>query len=119
VATDSLNVGLVRLHRTFFVLALAASIAIPFTSNNPRIFILAALLLALAAAHWYAAKGSRLGRPYGRRVSRVIGFMWLLGFPIGTILAIYVFVNTGKRRWKSCMRLPPSRQPAHSTPGAV
>lgn len=99
--TETLNIGLVRLHQTCFVLALVATIGVPFTSDSPRIYILDAFLLGLTSAHWYAAKGARLGRPYGRTLSRIIGCFWLLAFPVGTIFAFFVFVNTRKRNWKS------------------
>lgn len=116
---DNLNIALVWLHRAFFALVAVVTIAIPFTSDSPLIFILDAFLLALTAAHWYAAKGARLGRPYGRMLSRIIGFLWLFGFPIGTILAIFVFVNTGKRHWRSSSGAPEGNAQTGSTPDIV
>lgn len=114
-----LNVVLVRLHQVFFVLVLIAIVGITVTVDRPRIIILDVLLLALAAAHWYAAKGARLGRSYGRTSSRIVGAFWLLGFPIGTVLAIFVFVNTDKRHWKSRPDSPPSSAPTSSAPRAA
>ena len=101
-----LNVALVRLHQVFFALVLIATVGVTVLARSPRIFILDVLLLALAAAHWYAAKGARLGQSYGRTSSRIVGAFWLLGFPIGTILAIFVFVNTDKRHWRSSQDPP-------------
>lgn len=112
--TKMLNVVLVRLHQVFFVLVLIATVGISVMADSPRIIILDVLLLALAAAHWYAAKGARLGRSYGRTSSRIVGAFWLLGFPIGTVLAILVFVNTDKRHWKSHPNSPPSNAPTGS-----
>jgi len=50
--------------------------------------------------YWYAAKGAQNGKSYGRILSRIIGTLWLLGFPIGTALGIYVWKQTGSK-WRS------------------
>ena len=42
---------------------------------------------AIGIAHWYAAKGAKDGKSYGVVISRIIGTLWLIGFPIGTALA--------------------------------
>jgi hypothetical protein len=105
----SLNTGLVRLHRVFFLLYVAIAMimtafglsALMRGRGNAAAFIFVDLvLLAVAAAHWYAAKGARLGKPYGRTISRIIGCCWVLGFPIGTALAVFVFSRTRQRLWK-------------------
>jgi hypothetical protein len=57
------------------------------------------LLAPLGVAHWYAAKGARLGKSYGRIISRIIAFFWLFGFPVGTLLAVWVFKKTGTDSW--------------------
>lgn len=107
--TERLNPGLVRLHFVFFLLYAAIAIAITAFGlgalmrgmGDAAAFIFVELLFAgIAAAHWYAAKGARLGKPYGRTISRVIGCCWVLGFPIGTALAIFVFSRTRKNLWK-------------------
>jgi hypothetical protein len=56
-------------------------------------------LLPIGIAHWYAAKGAKEGKRYGVVISRIIGTIWLIGFPIGTALGIYVWLNTGDK-WK-------------------
>ena len=114
-----LNVVLVRLHQLYFVLVLIVMVGVTVTAKSPRIIILDVLLLGLAAAHWYAAKGARLGRSYGRTSSRIVGALWLLGFPVGTILAIFVFVNTDKRHWESSPNSAHSSAPASSAPRAA
>lgn len=110
--TKMLNVVLVRLHQFFFVLVLIATVGVTMMADSPRIIILDVLLLALATAHWYAVKGARLGRSDGRTSSRIMGVFWLLGFPIGTILAIFVFINTDKRHWQACADSSVSSAPA-------
>jgi hypothetical protein len=63
--------------------------------------MIAILLVPIAILHGFAAKGTRTGRSYGRIVSRVVAVLWFVGFPIGTVLAIYVFRKTGRKSWKS------------------
>lgn len=105
--SDPLNLALYRLHRVFYLaIAVLAAImlaigAIVLIGDEPDSGIgLAGLyLLPLGALHWFAADGARGGRTSGRVLSRVIGTVWLLGFPVGTVLGIYVWVKTSKERW--------------------
>jgi hypothetical protein len=107
--TEHLNPGLVRLHRVFFLLyvviamtmtAFGVSALIRHRGDAAPLVYVDVFLLAIAAAHWYAAKGARLGKAYGRTISRVIGCCWVLGFPVGTALAMFVFSRTRSRLWK-------------------
>jgi hypothetical protein len=50
--------------------------------------------------HWYAARGARAGTQWGRNMSRVFGALVLIGFPIGTLVGVYVLMQTGAR-WAS------------------
>ena len=54
----------------------------------------------LGLFHWLAAKGAKTGTRWGRNMSRVFGVFALFGFPIGTILGIYVLGQTGAK-WVS------------------
>jgi len=102
---EVLNAGLVRVHRIFLIaltafgaLMAAIGVLLLFSDRaNAGIGLVGVFFLPLAALHWYAAKGARLGKSYGRTISRIIGFFRLFGFPIGTILRIYVFTKTAKR----------------------
>jgi hypothetical protein len=53
----------------------------------------------LVVGHWYAAKGARNGTTSGRILSCIYGTIWLCAFPIGTALAVYVFLQVGKK-WR-------------------
>lgn len=106
---ERLNLGLVRLHRVFFLLYVVLAIVLTVYGLNAlmhgksdaiALIFVELVFLAVIAAHWYAAKGARLGKAYGRTISRVIGCCWVLGFPIGTALAVFVFSRTRKRSWK-------------------
>lgn len=118
VATDSnnLNPGLYRLHRVFYLAiwifgCFFALVTWDGDSIREKLLgLLGALTLfgLFGLAHWYAAKGSRLGLSYGRTISRVIAFFWLFGFPIGTYLGYQVFRLTGADTWTATDK-PPDR----------
>ena len=110
--TVSLNPSLSQIHTFFFFLYLvtfvflAAVCAFGFFEEPTLDSLFAALFVltfvgAIAAAHRLAAEGARHGKPYGRRWSKIIGIVWLLGFPIGTILGAYVLRKTSEDRWVS------------------
>lgn len=106
---DPLNPGLYRLHRVICaVIAVFAAImsaigTLMLIQDEPGSGIgLAGLFaLPLGALHWFAAEGARGGRASGRVLSRVIGTLWLFGFPAGTLLGLYVWVKTSGKRWRS------------------
>ena len=102
-----LNPGLYRLHRAFFlafaafavIMLLIGLLTIIRGGENAAIGLVGLGLLPIGIAHWYAAKGAKEGKSYGVVISRIIGTLWLIGFPIGTALGIYVWLNTGDK-WK-------------------
>ncbi len=106
--TQSMNPGLYKLHRVFYVafaafavLMLIAGVAAAIrTSDGVGIAFIGVGLLPISVAHWSAAQGAKAGKPYGRLLSRIIGTIWLFGFPIGTILGIYAWSRTGKK-WRA------------------
>jgi hypothetical protein len=108
----SLNRGLSRLHRVFVffygVIAImcACIITVVFLEDihSERVFEAygwLAYAVVLAVAHWYGARGASTGRTYGRVITRVLACLWLFGFPVGTIIAIYAFRKTGNASWNS------------------
>jgi len=112
-----MNPGLQRIHRLFAVIFGVVVIGavligviggvreLIVASFHDSIVTLSGSLLAVVLfvpfflAHWYAAKGAKLGKSYGRVISKVIAFLWIFGFPIGTILACYVFPKTNDALW--------------------
>jgi Na+/proline symporter len=106
-AATPLNSGLYRVHRVFYI-AIAAFAIIMLIIGLPTLIrggedagigFLGLGVLPLGVAHWYAAKGAKNGQTYGKVLSRIIGSLWLIGFPIGTALGIYVWSQTGTK-WK-------------------
>ena len=71
----------------------------------PWLFFLA-VSMPVAAFHFLAARGAKLGRGWGRILSITYACVAILGFPVGTAIAIYVFTLTG-RRWKSAPWVKP------------
>ena len=55
---------------------------------------------SIGLIHWMAGKGAKAGTTWGRRMSSVIGTIMLFGFPLGTMLGIYILNRTGKE-WQS------------------
>lgn len=124
VATQPKNPGLYKLHRVFCiafaafaVLMLLAGVGAVFrhSSDDIGIAFIGVLLLPISIFHWFAAKGARTGRAYGRLLSRIIGTLWLFGFPIGTLLGIYTWSQTG-RKWNASEVGPSAVQPPQSRP---
>jgi len=103
----ALNPGLFKLHSLFFmamaVFALLMAImgigSLIRGQEGAGIGLLGLVLAPVAAAHWFAAKGARVGASYGRTISRIIGSFWLLGIPVGTALGIYAWSKTSDDNW--------------------
>lgn len=65
-----------------------------------------ALIIALVSAlHHYTARACRQGKPWGRKASIAIACLMLLGFPVGTIIGVYLLINTW-RPWATPASLP-------------
>ena len=103
----ALNPGLMKVHRIFYIayFAFAAIFAIlgimtllgPGRQDAALGFV-GIGVLPIGVLHWYAAKGAALGTPAGRVISTVIACLFLIGFPVGTALSIYMFIKL--TQWK-------------------
>lgn len=102
------NSGLFRLHRIFYVaigafaviMLLIGILELVRGGEDVGIGLMGLGFVPIGVLHWYAAKGAQNGRSYGRVISRIIGTIWLIGFPVGTALGIYVWSQTGSK-WRS------------------
>jgi len=100
-----MNYGLYRLHRVLFIaytsfiviFALLPLMNLFGHGEGAGIGLLGLGVLPLAVIHYYAAKGARTGKAWGRNLSRIIGAIFLIGIPIGTMIGIYIFSQTGKK----------------------
>jgi hypothetical protein len=105
-----LNPGLYRVHRIFFAVFAGFAVIMlligisgwvrPTPGVGIGIGFVGLFFLPFAALHWYGAEGAKNGKASGRVISRIVGTVWLFGVPIGTVLGIYVWFQTGSK-WKS------------------
>ena len=56
------------------------------------------LFTAVFLAHHFTAKGARESKPWARTSSIIISVLLLLGFPVGTLIGVYLLSNTW-RAW--------------------
>jgi len=71
------------------------------SGENLGLAIVGLVVLPIGVAHYYyAAKNVREGKAWGRTMSGVIAAAMLFGVPIGTAIAIYIFMKTGES-WQS------------------
>jgi hypothetical protein len=109
ISTKTFNRGLMRLHYFFLGLYCLAILAIFWRSrrllnDHEEVFftlgISVMITVMVTMLHYWAAKGARAGKSFGRDCTRLIAFFWLFAFPIGTALAIYAFYKTSNRQWQ-------------------
>jgi hypothetical protein len=99
------NQSLYRLHRVLLVAYVIGATLLGLAGLNPSngiqltLFVLAISLPAIAL-HYFAARGVRQGKTYGKTLSIVFAVLAFIGFPIGTALSIYVFCQLGSK-WEN------------------
>jgi hypothetical protein len=97
------NMKVFRAHRALswlylVVIALFALLAFsqPAMLGDVSFYSLLAIFVALFLAHYLTARGARESKPWARTSSIVISLFLLLGFPVGTLIGIYLLSNTWK-----------------------
>lgn len=115
-AKKNFNVGLSRFHNGFFIGYCLFYLGVlliglfgeesygrgTWTWTSSLVLLLLIIFFAaFPIVHYFAAKGARAGRTYGRTCTRFIASVWLIGFPVGTALAIYAFYKTSDSEWQS------------------
>lgn len=95
------NIKVFRAHRAlawfYAFIGLAACAAILIGSKGQHGLVLLPLFITIAivfSIHFFTARACRAGKPGGRIASIVISLFMLLGFPIGTLIGIYLLANT-------------------------
>lgn len=63
---------------------------------NLSLILFICLFALLILVHYATAKACKEGRPGGRTASTAIAILMLFGFPFGTIVGIYLLINTSK-----------------------
>ena len=99
-----LNSGLFRVHRVFAIAYGTFTLVTLFLATLPQFGLVAAsfsvVTVPLFLVHFFAAKGAKAGKTYGRGLSNVIAVFLLLGIPIGTIVGVYILRQTGAK-WQT------------------
>src|ERR1700710_2125465 len=103
------NIGLGRVHKVlgyfYFGLGLSFGAVVLISARNhsrmpvPFEYLLCLGLLLISALHFYAYRGALEGRGWARYISRAIGILFLFGFPLGTILGVYMLSQSGSK-WR-------------------
>ena len=96
------NIKVARAHRAIGVLyicavtlILAAMALAPDVKVTSLIFPIIVFGVVIVA-HLVTAKGARQSKPWARNASIVISVLLLIGFPVGTLIGIYLLANTWK-----------------------
>ena len=79
----------------FIGIAVSAAVILGSRGNTGVGIVLVPLVFAgVFSVHYFTARACREGKPGGRVASIVIACLMLLGFPIGTLIGIYLLANT-------------------------
>ena len=94
------NIKVYRAHRAIswlYLLCISLFALMAFMSPDVSLASMAfplALFTAVFLAHHITAKGAKQSKPWARTSSIVISVLLLLGFPVGTLIGIYLLANT-------------------------
>jgi hypothetical protein len=107
------NMIVARIHRGlswfYAILGIVLFVAIIALSQDREALVPAFCFLALCGGffwlHRYIAKGASAKKPWARIVSMIIAFFLLGGVPIGSLIGIFLLMNTWNR-WDSAQ--PPT-----------
>ncbi len=100
------NIKVARAHRaiSWLYLVIIAMIVVLMVSrpNEIDLAVIAPLIImsAIFLAHHITARGARQSKPWARTSSIIISVLLLVGFPIGTLIGIYLLSNTW-RPWEA------------------
>ena len=99
------NIKVFRAHRALswlYILGMALMIFVAITTpailKEPAIYLLSGFFVILFFVHQVTARGARESKPWARTSSIVISVILLFGFPLGTLIGIYLLSNTW-RKW--------------------
>ena len=107
-----LNSKLARIHQILLIAYVAIWLLLTVLTLSekhegalhPSIFFTAIFVLPIVG-HLFAMIGAHRGSAWGRTLSRAIGVLLLIGFPLGTILGVYVLRQAGKT-WQPAENAP-------------
>jgi hypothetical protein len=94
------NIKVFRVHRALYwfylvlIVLIVALIATHLDQLDAALIAPLALLAVLFVVHFVTAKGAKACTRWGRICSMIIGVILLIGFPVGTIIGVYLLANT-------------------------
>lgn len=94
------HIKVARVHRVlswFYGLITVLFLGAVFLSGEiPPLAVLFFMIVlgGVFALHHFTAIGAREAKPWARRTSIGIALLMILGFPLGTLIAIYLLINT-------------------------
>jgi hypothetical protein len=90
-----------RAHRAlawFYAFIFAAIVAVVLVSSGGKVGVsilpLVLAFVGIFCAHYFTAQACKRGTAGGRIASIAISCLMLLGFPIGTLIGLYLLYNT-------------------------
>ncbi len=92
--------GLFQLYIIFFPAMCTLASVIAFFRHDPdALVVLTGIIffIPLGVFHYYAARGARSGKAWGLTMSRIIAWIMVFGFPIGTIIGVYILKQIGEK----------------------
>jgi len=101
------NPALVRLHLgiaafyLFVFLFIVYAVVTRSSSSLAGLWILGTIAAVPIGLHVCAARGASRGAGWGKTMSRILGVLLLLGFPVGTVLGGLILVKTGANDWQA------------------
>ena len=97
------NLKVARTHRALswlYLVMLGAFLMMAITGDQPAAMIFPCLVMGLLfSMHHFTSKAARDRKPGARTASILIACMMLLGFPIGTLIGLYLLSNSW-RAWE-------------------
>ena len=101
--TSNLNPDVYRVNKVLMYLCLIAGtgmilMGVGYVLSGGKLFgigVVGLAVWALGLLHGVAASGARRGKRYGLNITRLMGVLLLVVFPISTLLGLYMLIKSG------------------------
>ncbi|WP_151980768.1 hypothetical protein [Acinetobacter guerrae] len=64
------------------------------------LFFITVIYVGLGFLHLKASNAVKKGLEVGKNLSQGLGCLMLIGFPLGTMIGIFILINTSKKKWQ-------------------
>jgi uncharacterized membrane protein len=103
------NIKVFRVHRALswlyaclsvlFIITLGVGINSSDNHIPPELYYILSFLICFSILHFVISKGAKNGKLWARNSSFIVALLMLFGFPVGTIIGVYLLFNSGN--WKA------------------